>query len=80
MIKKVSPITGHVARLCMNGILRVRIMWTINVCDNKPSHKPSGLKQCLVFGAVAAKYVPHDQIRDNIKDRTDGTYINHKTT
>ncbi len=37
MINNVIPITGHVARLCMNGIFRVRIMWTIKVCDNSPS-------------------------------------------
>ena len=37
MIKDVIPITGHVARLWMNGIFRVRIMCTIKVCESNPS-------------------------------------------
>ena len=35
--KVVIPITGQVARLCMNGIFRVRIMCTIRVCESSPS-------------------------------------------
>ena len=33
----VNAITGVAAQLCINGILRVRIICTISVCDNKPS-------------------------------------------
>ena len=35
--ENVVMITGNEARLWMNGILRVRIICTISVCDNKPS-------------------------------------------
>lgn len=34
---EVNATTGAVAQLCINGILRVRIICTISVCDNKPS-------------------------------------------
>ena len=37
IIAVVNANTGAVAQLCINGILRVRIMCTINVCESKLS-------------------------------------------
>ena len=37
MISRVMPSSGHAARLWMKGILRVRIMCTISVCESRPS-------------------------------------------
>jgi hypothetical protein len=37
IITDVSATTGAVAQLCINGILRVRIMCTIKVCESKLS-------------------------------------------
>lgn len=37
IIASVMHITGHDARLCMNGIFLVRIMCTMSVCDSRPS-------------------------------------------
>jgi len=37
IINEVSATTGAAAQLCINGILRVRIMCTIKVCDSKLS-------------------------------------------
>ena len=37
IIRNVSPVTCHDAILWKNGILRVRIMCTISVCDSNPS-------------------------------------------
>ena len=37
IITDVSATTGVAAQLCINGILRVRIMCTISVCDSKLS-------------------------------------------
>ena len=37
MITAVIAISGHDARLCRNGILRVRITWTISVCVSRLS-------------------------------------------
>ena len=37
IIAVVNAITGAVAQLCINGILRVRIICTINVCESRLS-------------------------------------------
>ena len=37
IISVVNAITGAVAQLCMNGILRVRIMWMMSVCESRLS-------------------------------------------
>ena len=48
MIAKVIAITGHDARLWKKGILRVRIMCTMSVCDSNPStNHPDWKSACI---------------------------------
>lgn len=37
MMANVMSISGHAALLCTKGMRRVRIMWTMNVCESNPS-------------------------------------------
>ncbi len=37
MMSRLMTSSGHAARLPMNGIPGVRMMWTIKVCVNSPS-------------------------------------------
>ena len=46
----VISITGHEAALCTNGILRVRVMCTINVCESNPSTNQPDWNKASVSG------------------------------
>src|SRR5258708_38368314 len=75
MTAAVTSSTGGEAVLWMNGILCVRIMCTISVCDSRLSMNQPDWNSDWCFGA---EHEPHEAVGRDIENRADRTNPNHK--